>query len=118
MSPNFEDMQAAAEATNAKFGSIDSLVVSAGIQRYGTAVSTDDDQWDEVLNVNLKGAWNAARATIPFLQICRRRNDRKCFVCPGSREPAERFGVHGQQTRAARTNALDRDGFREGENSS
>lgn len=65
---SFEEIQAAAEATNAKFGSINSLVVSAGIQRYGTAVSTDDKQWNEVLNVNLKGAWNAARAAIPFLR--------------------------------------------------
>lgn len=50
------------------FGSINSLVVSAGIQRYGTAVSTDDAQWEEVLGVNLKGAWNAAKAAIPHLQ--------------------------------------------------
>src|SRR4029078_1356342 len=50
------------------FGRLDSLVASAGIQRYGTAISTDDAQWDEVIGVNLKGAWNAARATIPFLQ--------------------------------------------------
>lgn len=65
---SFEQLKAAAEATNTKFGSINSLVVSAGIQRYGTALSTDDGQWNEVLNVNLKGAWNAARATIPFLK--------------------------------------------------
>ena len=65
---NFEDMQDAAERTNAKFGSINSLVVSAGIQRYGTAISTDDAQWNEVLNVNLKGAWNAAKATLPFIR--------------------------------------------------
>ena len=65
---NFDQMKAAAEATNAKFGSLDSLVVSAGIQRYGTAISTDDSQWNEVLNVNLKGAWNAARASIPFMR--------------------------------------------------
>src|SRR5687768_11565466 len=49
---DFEDVSAAAETTNAAFGSIDSLVVSAGIQRYGTAVSTDEEQWDEVLDVN------------------------------------------------------------------
>ena len=66
---NFEDVQRAADATHARFGSIDSLVVSAGIQRYGTAVSTDEDQWAEVLGVNLKGAWNAARASIPFLRF-------------------------------------------------
>lgn len=50
------------------FGGIDGLIVSAGIQRYGTALTTPDDQWDEVLGVNLKGAWNAARAVIPHLQ--------------------------------------------------
>ncbi len=50
------------------FGSVNALVVSAGIQRYGTALSTTEEQWDEVLGVNLKGAWYAARAVIPFLQ--------------------------------------------------
>jgi len=49
------------------FGGIDSLVVSAGIQRYGTAISTPDDQWDEVMSVNLRGAWNAARSAIPHI---------------------------------------------------
>lgn len=65
---NFADVQTAADATAAAFGRIDSLVVSAGIQRYGTAVSTDDAQWDEVMGVNLKGAWNAAKACIPHIQ--------------------------------------------------
>lgn len=65
---NFEDVRAAADATAAAFGTIDSLVVSAGIQRYGTAVTTDDAQWDEVMGINLKGAWNAARACIPHIQ--------------------------------------------------
>lgn len=50
------------------FGSINCLVVSAGIQQYGTALTTTDEQWEKVLGVNLKGAWNAARAVIPFMQ--------------------------------------------------
>lgn len=62
------DVQNAIEATHAAFGRVDSLVVSAGIQRYGTAVTTDDNQWDEVLNVNLRGAWNAAKSAIPFIR--------------------------------------------------
>lgn len=49
------------------FGRLDSLIVSAGIQRYGTAVNTPDEQWDEVMGVNLRGAWNASRAAIPHL---------------------------------------------------
>ena len=65
---DFEAVEIAVKKANNAFGKINSLVVSAGIQRYGTATSTDDAQWNEVLNVNLKGAWNAAKAVIPFLQ--------------------------------------------------
>ena len=45
-------------------GPIDILVVSAGIQRYGTALTTSDEQWEEVMAVNLSGAWYAARACL------------------------------------------------------
>ncbi len=65
---DFEAVKIAVNEANNTFGKINSLVVSAGIQRYGTATSTDDAQWNEVLNINLKGAWNAAKAVIPFLQ--------------------------------------------------
>ncbi|MEZ5347466.1 MAG: SDR family oxidoreductase [Pyrinomonadaceae bacterium] len=68
---NVADYDAVEKAVNTvkrEFGKITSLVVSAGIQRYGTAVSTTPDEWDEVLNVNLKGAWNAARASIPHIK--------------------------------------------------
>jgi len=62
-----KDVQTAVDAAYAAFGQIDSLVVSAGIQRYGTAVSTSEEEWDKVLDVNLKGAWSSAKAIIPFL---------------------------------------------------
>jgi len=65
---NANAVKTAVEAANAAFGSVDLLAVSAGIQRYGTATTTGDAQWDEVLGVNLKGAWNAARAALPFMQ--------------------------------------------------
>jgi NAD(P)-dependent dehydrogenase (short-subunit alcohol dehydrogenase family) len=65
---DFDQVRTAADATAAAFGSINILAVSAGIQRYGTAVSTTDEQWDEVMGVNLKGAWNAARACLPHIQ--------------------------------------------------
>ena len=67
---NVADFAAVENATKkaaSTFGRIDSLTVSAGIQRYGTAVSTTDEQWNEVLDVNLRGAWNAARAAIPHM---------------------------------------------------
>jgi NAD(P)-dependent dehydrogenase (short-subunit alcohol dehydrogenase family) len=65
---DFAAVEAAVKAVHEKFGRIDSLTVSAGIQRYGTAETTDEAQWDEVLGVNLKGAWNAGRAAIPFIK--------------------------------------------------
>lgn len=65
---NFDDVRTAVDATAVAFGTIDSLTVSAGIQRYGTAVTTSEEQWDEVMDVNLKGAWNAARACLPYIQ--------------------------------------------------
>ena len=68
---DFAGVQAAMVWAREAFGRLNSLVVSAGIQRYGTAVSTHEEQWNEVLDVNLKGAWNAARAVIPFLQEAR-----------------------------------------------
>jgi len=67
---NVADHKAVEQATAnvvKTFGRLDSLVVSAGIQRYGTAVNTTDEQWDEVMGVNLRGAWNASRAAIPHL---------------------------------------------------
>lgn len=65
---DFAAVEIAVNEARNTFGKINSLVVSAGIQRYGTAVSTSEEQWEEVLGVNLKGAWNAARATLPYLK--------------------------------------------------
>ncbi|GAA4696644.1 SDR family NAD(P)-dependent oxidoreductase [Phytohabitans rumicis] len=51
-----------------RFGGIDVLVTSAGIQRYGTVVETSEALWDEVLDVNLKGVFLACRAAVPHLR--------------------------------------------------
>ena len=64
---DFSAVESAVKKTITAFGKINSLVVSAGIQRYGNALTTSDEQWQEVLNVNLRGAWNAARTVVPHL---------------------------------------------------
>lgn len=48
-----------------EFGAIDILVANAGIQTSGTVVDTDDDTWDSVLAVNLKGVANCCRTVLP-----------------------------------------------------
>src|SRR5579863_9366923 len=49
------------------FGRLDGLSHNAGIQRYGTAVTTSDQISDEVLSVNLTSAFLLARAALPEL---------------------------------------------------
>jgi len=51
------EVQAMAAAVMEEFGRIDILVNNAGITRDGLLVRMDEDQWDMVLNVNLKGAF-------------------------------------------------------------
>ena len=53
------------------FGNLDILSHNAGIQRYGTVESTDEALWDEVMNVNLRGAYIVARAAMPMLRASR-----------------------------------------------
>jgi NAD(P)-dependent dehydrogenase (short-subunit alcohol dehydrogenase family) len=43
------------------------LVYSAGIERHGSAVTTDPEVWDATQEVNLKGAYLAARAAVPVM---------------------------------------------------
>lgn len=49
------------------FGSIDILVNNAGIQLYGTVTETSVDDWDLVMNVNLKSLFLCSKYAIPFM---------------------------------------------------
>jgi NAD(P)-dependent dehydrogenase (short-subunit alcohol dehydrogenase family) len=50
------------------FGGVDVLVNNAGIQRYGTVVTTPEAVWDEVMGVNVKSAYLCAQQAIPSMQ--------------------------------------------------
>jgi NAD(P)-dependent dehydrogenase (short-subunit alcohol dehydrogenase family) len=52
---------------NDHFGSIDILVNNAAIQRYGTVTETSADDWDFVMNVNLKSLFLCSKYAIPFM---------------------------------------------------
>jgi NAD(P)-dependent dehydrogenase (short-subunit alcohol dehydrogenase family) len=51
-----------------RYGRLDTLVTSAGIQRYGTVADTPEATWDEVFDVNVKGVFLAAQAAMPHLR--------------------------------------------------
>jgi len=46
------------------FGRIDFLVNNAGITRDNLILRMKEEDWDEVVNTNLKGAWNFAKAAL------------------------------------------------------
>jgi NAD(P)-dependent dehydrogenase (short-subunit alcohol dehydrogenase family) len=62
------DMGRLVSFTTDAYGGVDVLVNSAGVQRYGTVVQTEEEVWDEVLNVNLKGIYLASKHAIPEMK--------------------------------------------------
>lgn len=58
----------AVETGAAHFGGLDYLVNNAGIIRYATATTCAEDDWDRVMNTNLKSAFLCAKYAIPFMQ--------------------------------------------------
>lgn len=61
-------ISAAIEEVHRRHGRLDVLVTAAGIQRYGTAAGTGSAEWDDVMAVNLKGAFLTAKYAIPLLR--------------------------------------------------
>jgi NAD(P)-dependent dehydrogenase (short-subunit alcohol dehydrogenase family) len=51
----------------ARLGGIDVLVNNAGTQRYGSATTVSEEEWDEVMNVNLKSAFLMSKYAIPHM---------------------------------------------------
>ncbi len=59
---NQESVKAMIKTALAKFGKIDILVNNAGITRDGLIMRMKEADWDLVLDINLKGAFNCAQA--------------------------------------------------------
>ncbi|MFE9924518.1 mycofactocin-coupled SDR family oxidoreductase [Streptomyces sp. NPDC005774] len=61
------EVRAAVDAATTEFGRLDIVVANAGVMSIGPAWELSEEAWDVVVDVNLKGAWNTARAAIPHL---------------------------------------------------
>jgi 2-hydroxycyclohexanecarboxyl-CoA dehydrogenase len=59
---------AAVKAAEDELGPIDVLVNNAGYDEFGFFVNTTEDQWDRVLNVNLRGVIAVSHAVVPGMQ--------------------------------------------------
>jgi len=47
-----------------RYGKIDILVNNAGVSRWGLIVRLTEEDWDVVIDTNLKGTWNCCRAAV------------------------------------------------------
>jgi NAD(P)-dependent dehydrogenase (short-subunit alcohol dehydrogenase family) len=63
-----DEVKRLVEGATALFGRIDFLVNSAGIIKYATAVTCTSQDWDEVLDVNLKSYFLCSKYAIPVMQ--------------------------------------------------
>lgn len=64
---DFEDTHKVVEEIMKDFGRIDILVNNAGITRDGLMMRMTEQQWDMVLTVNLKSAFNFIHAVTPIM---------------------------------------------------
>ena len=64
---DFAQTHQTVEQVLADFGRIDVLVNNAGITRDGLMLRMDEAQWDAVINVNLKSAYNYIHAVTPVM---------------------------------------------------
>ena len=64
---NIKETEGMAKKTVKKFGRIDILVNNAGIFPIKSLLEMKEEDWDKVLNVNLKGVFNCTKAVIPTM---------------------------------------------------
>jgi SDR family mycofactocin-dependent oxidoreductase len=71
-------MRETAAQAIAVLGKIDVLVTAAGIDSWGAAWELSDAQWQAMLDVNLSGVWQAAKAVAPHMR--ERRTGAMVFI--------------------------------------
>lgn len=64
---NADEVQAMVDEAVAAFGHIDILVNNAGITRDGLLIRMKDSDWDDVLNINLKGVYLVTKAVAKLM---------------------------------------------------
>lgn len=64
---DFEEAHKVVEQVAAEFGSVDILVNNAGITRDTLLMRMTEQQWDQVIQVNLKSAFNFTHAVTPVM---------------------------------------------------
>lgn len=78
---NLEEVQAVVDRGLAEFGKIDIVLANAGIGTWGVGWELSAQMWQEMIDVNLTGVWNATRAALPSMV---ERGEGGCLVLTSS----------------------------------
>lgn len=73
-------MQQLADRAEEQLGPIDIVIANAGLYSFGPTWELSEEQWEETVNVDLKGVWITCKVVIP--QMLPRRRGK--FICIGS----------------------------------
>ncbi|MDG1779994.1 MAG: 3-oxoacyl-[acyl-carrier-protein] reductase [Flavobacteriales bacterium] len=60
----FDDAQSLVDAVVKEFGTVDVLINNAGITRDNLLMRMSEDQWDEIMEINLKSAFNLTKGVL------------------------------------------------------
>ena len=64
---HLSDMQTLVARAQQAFGSIDIVVANAGLYSFAPGWELSEEQWDETVNVDLKGVWITCKVCIPYM---------------------------------------------------
>jgi SDR family mycofactocin-dependent oxidoreductase len=65
---DFAALKTAVDEGVAQLGRLDIVSANAGIGSFGLAVDLTDEQWRDMIDVNLTGVWHTAKAAIPSIK--------------------------------------------------
>ena len=97
------DAKAMVDGAVQAFGRLDILVNNAGRGILGTVVTTAEDDWDDIVAVNLKSVFLCSKHAIPVMKSEWRRRDRECRLdrrCRRHSGPRGLCGLEGRRRRA------------------
>lgn len=89
-------MEALAQRAQREFGHIDIVVANAGLYSFATSWEMSEKQWDETVNVDLKGVWITCKVCIPHM-LPRRHGK---IICTGSTASIKGMGNLAHYTAA------------------
>jgi 3-oxoacyl-[acyl-carrier protein] reductase len=87
-----DDVNRLVAETVSRLGGVDILVANAGVWKRAGLVDMSEQQWDETLDINLKGAYLAAKYTARHM--IRKKSGRIIFISSTAGQRGEAFYSH------------------------